>query len=309
MLNYFNWYFKNFRFLRFRLKLVDRYTARKVDWINKQTKLGAEYRGDTLSVIRKYAHMLDKGLQNEKREKGRSKEIYAKTKMLFNEFESNSGLRNEPDLCWAKDIINKYERFQYEEVESEELKSFFDPKYIKPEISFLDLENLIKTRRTIRYFEDKHVDDDILEKIFELVNWAPHSCNRQNVRIYYTTDKKLIKKCLPLNSGATGMNEPAVFASICCNTESYYYPLEYNVAYIDASLGAQNIILGAHAFGLGCCVLNWSHASVNEEIELRRKLSIQETDLVIFNLVMGYPKKGAPTPIKKTNNRTIMKVT
>ena len=56
-----------------------------------------------------------------------------------------------------------------------------------------ELENLIKTRRSIRLFQDKPVAEDLLVKAVETATWAPNGANAQNWRFFIILDRKLIK--------------------------------------------------------------------------------------------------------------------
>jgi nitroreductase len=55
-----------------------------------------------------------------------------------------------------------------------------------------DLENLIRTRHSIRKWQDKPVPEDMLLKAIELATWAPSGGNQQNWRFYVVTNKKTI---------------------------------------------------------------------------------------------------------------------
>ncbi len=55
-----------------------------------------------------------------------------------------------------------------------------------------DLETLIKTRRSIRKWQDKPVPEDILLKAVEISTWAESGGNQQNWRFYIITNKKVI---------------------------------------------------------------------------------------------------------------------
>ncbi|MBN1662296.1 MAG: nitroreductase family protein [Deltaproteobacteria bacterium] len=59
-------------------------------------------------------------------------------------------------------------------------------------MEFRDLEDLIKTRRSIRRWQDKPVPEDMLLKAVELATWAPNGGNRQNWYFYIITGKETI---------------------------------------------------------------------------------------------------------------------
>ena len=61
-------------------------------------------------------------------------------------------------------------------------------------MDFQDLSNLIKTRRSIRKFEDKPVPEDLLLKALELATWAPNGGNFQPWRFVIIQNKGMIEK-------------------------------------------------------------------------------------------------------------------
>jgi len=61
-------------------------------------------------------------------------------------------------------------------------------------IDFAELGELVKTRRSIRKFQDKPVPEEILLKALELATWTPNSGNQQSWRFWIVTNKELIQK-------------------------------------------------------------------------------------------------------------------
>ena len=57
-----------------------------------------------------------------------------------------------------------------------------------------ELTKLIKTRRSIRLFQDKPVPEELLLQAVETATWAPNGGNAQNWRFLIITDKKLIRQ-------------------------------------------------------------------------------------------------------------------
>lgn len=55
-----------------------------------------------------------------------------------------------------------------------------------------ELIKLIKTRRSIRLFQDKPVSEDILLQAIETATWAPNGSNVQNWRFFVILDKKVV---------------------------------------------------------------------------------------------------------------------
>jgi nitroreductase len=61
-------------------------------------------------------------------------------------------------------------------------------------IDFGELGTLIKSRRSVRKYQDKPVPEDLLLKALELATWAPNGGNYQPWRFLIVTNKQLIQK-------------------------------------------------------------------------------------------------------------------
>jgi len=61
-------------------------------------------------------------------------------------------------------------------------------------IDFAELGGVIKTRRSVRQFQDKPVPEDVLLKALELATWAPNGGNYQPWRFWIVSDKNLINQ-------------------------------------------------------------------------------------------------------------------
>ena len=55
-----------------------------------------------------------------------------------------------------------------------------------------ELTKLIKTRRSIRLFQDKPVPEALLMQAVEIATWAPNGSNAQNWRFFIILNKKVI---------------------------------------------------------------------------------------------------------------------
>jgi len=61
-------------------------------------------------------------------------------------------------------------------------------------IGWEELSKLVKTRRSIRKFQDKAVPEDLLVKALELATWAPNGGNKQPWRFWIVSNREVIRK-------------------------------------------------------------------------------------------------------------------
>lgn len=290
---------KLFLFIRARPRpiIISNFLYKKIKTINTEILYNEfENRGDKQGGIRKYAHIIDKGLQSPSREAGHGNKTYTLLLSMLSSVQEDTQTE-----AWGKLIAKKYEELQAKKLNDYKNFEFLNSN----KIQFNNLRAHLTERRSIRHFEERAVETTELHQLLELARWAPSSCNRQTIRLYATTNEEIATACARQNNGATNITGTYAFVCVCYDSRSYHYPHEAFTGIVDTSLAFSNIVSGAHSLGLGGCVLNWSNSSKKQESELRELLSIQQQDVICFNFLVGHPKYGAPTPGKKSDNEFI----
>jgi len=251
--------------------------------------------------LRKYAHILDKGVQRCDCEPGHSRDFY-KAALNTRERIHDEGMKDDPSIIWAFEKIRQYELLQKEQRQTN--RPPFAPL---PTDSYSKLIEILRHRRSNRNYTEQMIDQHAILKILEVVNWGPKSCNRQTTKIFVATEPKLVSECLAQCEGATGFsNNIPCFLSFCADLRPYLLPREMGLPYVDVSLGAQNCCLVASTLGISLTLLSWSHHSPNQDSELRRLLKIPDHLLIVFNGVMGYPQYDVEGPSAKSVNNTVL---
>ena len=257
-----------------------------------------DHNNKDLMLMRKYGHILDKGLHRRDIAPGHSHNYYMLLKQLVNKL-STSEFVSDPTYIWACDKLSKYESLQqnpesFKPLEAESQKS---------DISYEMLFNLIKSRRSNRFFLKKEISNGVVDKLKETVNWAANSCNKQPIRLFVANTPELAKECLTCCKGGTGFSDfiPS-FWVFAANVRGYVWPSEIYLPAIDTSLGAQNVFLAAHTLGISGTILSWAQKDSAEEAKLRSLLDIPTDYTIIFCAVMGYPEHVYVTPERKLVN-------
>ncbi len=247
-------------------------------------------------LMRKHAHIIDKGLHRADIAPGHSSEHAKELRTLIERLESTD-FKSDPSFIWAKEKLSIYEQVQKNETQ---LSPLGEPVPAKPAISFDNIVSLIKQRRSNRYFEEKIIETDIIDKLRDIANYAPSSCNKQPINIFYTNDPSLSLKCLRCCAGGTGFGSYIpVFMALTADVRGYILPMEFSLPYIDVSLGLQNLLIAAQTLGISGCVLTWSQKNDQDDSTLRQLLNIPKSHIIVANLVLGYPSKQYITPTRK----------
>jgi hypothetical protein len=247
-------------------------------------------------LMRKYAHVLDKGLHRQDAEQGHGKSYY-KLLVEVTERLKKTSYSQDPTYLWAVEKMRAYETLQNEPDKFKPLGGMND---LDVNVSYEDLFNVIKSRRSNRVFKHVELTDEIVHKISVTSNWAPSSCNKQPIKIYATNNPQLAKECLKCCKGGTGFGEyvPSFWA-LTANVRGYVWPSELYLPYVDVCLGAQNMLLAATTLHISGTVLSWAQKSKEEETMLRDLLQIPSDCEIIICIVMGYAERYFQTPARK----------
>ncbi|TET99288.1 MAG: nitroreductase family protein [Anaerolineales bacterium] len=181
------------------------------------------------------------------------------------------------------------------------------------------LYRIIQERRSIRRFDGSSIPPEVLQRVLEAATMAPSAHNRQPWRFVIITtmeDKRSLANALGerlaedrlADGDDPGQIERDVAQSIerisnapvvvigCLSMEDMdIYPderritAEYNMAVQSVSMAAQNLLLAAHAEGLGAC---WLCAPLFAKDLVREELSLPEGWEPQGLIILGYPAEA-----------------
>jgi len=255
-----------------------------------------------MGKLRQYTHMVDKGLHRGDFSKGRGTRAYGVAKDALSHIKSREGLRD-PSTQWAARKIKQYDEFQ--SGKSTRLVT----EYVRTTCTYKDLLNAIKTRRSIRQYVDKPVEDEVIDKIASVLDWSPTSCNRQPARVYATNNPDIVRKCVTLHRGAACFTDiyAPLFLMFCTDSRLYEMPAEMALPHVDVALGVQNCVLVAHSLGISLTLLTCATLGVREEQNLREILGIPQHFQIVTSAVGGYVNGGAEVPARKNKELFIVR--
>ena len=168
----------------------------------------------------------------------------------------------------------------------------------------MDVLDAIATRRSIRRYKDTPVDEATLEKILEAARWAPSWANTQCWRFVVVRDNDIragLVDALSENNPATkGLQNAPVIIVACAKLErsGYYHSEPQTVKgdfyMFDVALAMQNLVLAAHALGLGTV-----HVGLFDHDKVDKLLNVPEGHTVVEMTPLGYPDREATVPPRK----------
>ncbi|MEM3407738.1 MAG: nitroreductase family protein [Nitrososphaerota archaeon] len=162
----------------------------------------------------------------------------------------------------------------------------------------MDVFEAIKSRRSIRAFQEKEIPEEFIEKILDSARWAPSAGNTQPWEFIIVKDKELKMKLAEAAYGQYFIVEAPLVIVVCTNIRksSSRYGSRGETLYSiqDAAAATQNILLSIHALGLGAC---WIGAFSEEKVSLI--LNIPKYVRPVAILPIGYPAEKPSPPSKR----------
>jgi nitroreductase len=154
----------------------------------------------------------------------------------------------------------------------------------------MDALQAIHARRSIRTYVDRPVPADVVHALLAAAMQAPSARNQQPWQ-FVAIDDRTILTAIPEFMPNAAMVAKAPLAILVCGDLS----LEKSEGYwvVDCAAATQNMLLAAHALGLGAV---WCGVYPREpRMEgLRRLLGLPENVVAHSLVVLGYPAEQVP---------------
>jgi nitroreductase len=159
----------------------------------------------------------------------------------------------------------------------------------------MDVLEAIRKRRSVRAFKTDPIPSDALDAIIESALWAPSAGNLQARDFIIVKDRQVKGLLSQAALGQSFIEEAPVNIIVCANQErsARRYGERGRRLYCiqDASAAIQNILLAAHALGIGSC---WVGAF--DEGRVARVLGLPEYLVPVAIIPIGYPAESPSAP-------------
>lgn len=143
----------------------------------------------------------------------------------------------------------------------------------------MDALEAIKTRRSVRLYQDKPIPKKVLEDIIDCARLAPTAMNRQPWEFVVVTEKETRQRIADLTDYGKHIAQAAACVAVFCEDTKYF--LE------DGAAATQNILLAAWAHGVGSCWIAGDKKAYAEDI--CRLLGLPENCKLVSLIPLGYP--------------------
>ena len=161
----------------------------------------------------------------------------------------------------------------------------------------MDTLKAISTRRSIRKYSTEAISDEILNTLLAAGMDAPSALDEQPWHFLVVRNRETLKKLSEFHSHCDLVTEAPTCIILCCDMKLEKLP---GFWVQDCSACAQNILLAAHAQGLGAVWIG-VHPSQGDVDGIRRMFDLTENIIPFCMIAVGYPNEPYP---EKSNFRT-----
>ena len=165
------------------------------------------------------------------------------------------------------------------------------------------LLDIMKSRRSIRNYQDRPVEEEKLKACFETIEYAPSACNSQPWHFVVVNDCEKRRAVCDTFTGAYGFNEfvrsaPVLIAATIDHEKkvpllgAFFRKVDFAV--MDVTIACEHLILRSCELGLGSCWIGWYN-----ERAIKKILGIPGSKKIVSLLTLGYPESQPPADRKR----------
>lgn len=162
-----------------------------------------------------------------------------------------------------------------------------------------DSIELIFNHRSIRKYQDRDIEQSILDKVLEAGTRASNTGNMQVYSVVVTRSAEMKEKLLPLHFNQPMIKQAPVVLTIAADVARFHHWCALNGAEksydnflwfvcgcVDSMLFAQNLSIAAESYGLGLCYLG---TTLYMAKEIAQVLDMPQGVVPITTITLGYP--------------------
>jgi nitroreductase len=274
-------------------------------------------------LLRRNIHMLEKGLTMRPRRPSFALDYITPTVTLF------AALRgSEPPILstavesWAREVLEQYfdatadsgqpvieaargafNRLGWDEA-SEGLSGPHAPDVTAPPVTIDALTDLAVRRKSVRWFQQKPVPRDVVDRAMLVAREAPSACNRQPFSFRVFDDPEMVSAVakIPMGTAGYGHNLPGI-AVIVGDLSAFIDERDRHLIYTDGCLAAMSFLLGLEAQGVASVCINWPDI-VERDKRMAKLLNLSSHERVVMLVGFGYADTEGMTPFSAKRRLT-----
>jgi len=147
--------------------------------------------------------------------------------------------------------------------------------------------DFIFARRSVRVYSPGEISPDKITALLEAAMAAPSAMSKDPWRFIVIRQREKLLKLASVLPGGKMLATSTLGIGVCGDLEQ---ALENHIGYLlqDCSAALENLLLGAHALGLGACWVG-VHPGENASREVKQLLSLPGSFIPVAIVALGYP--------------------
>lgn len=141
----------------------------------------------------------------------------------------------------------------------------------------VDVEEAIRTRRSIRSWSSRPLERDTIEGLLDSVRLAPSGMNGQQWELIVVTERDRLERLVPICNNQRHVGQAGAFVFIVTDPSAKW-------VHVDPAIAMDHLTLRAREMGLGTC---WIGAF--DEARMRDFLGIPDEKIAVIGMTLGYP--------------------
>lgn len=271
--------------------------------------------------LRRNIHRLEKALIMEPRRPTFALAYITETVEAYELYQQNCSLTDAKLARWSTDVLHAY----FAAVDKNDLLARLETRFLaaagempdadveshapylrgaSPELTVThdDLLRLAVRRRSVRWFEDRPAERELIDKALLVARQSPTACNRQPFEYRVYDDPEMVRKVAAIPFGTAGYhhNIPTIVVLVG-RLDNFFSARDRHVIYIDASLSAMAFMLGLETVGLASSAINWPDFEPLEH-KMAKVIGLEPFERIVMLLAVGHPRadSGVPYSAKKS---------
>ena len=277
--------------------------------------------GGTSTKLRRNIHRLEKGLIMRPRRAVFALEYIEETVKAYQRAvaEANDAAdTTNGEMNWAGDVLTDYfeacephplidrlrgdfEKLSKPAFEAMATRSDRFRPYVRdlssvPSVDYEQLLGLAVRRRSVRWFLNKSVPRELVEKAVQIASLSPSACNRQPFEFRFFDEPEHLSRVAALPGGTKGFHEQFPLVGVVIGSLAHYYDeRDRHVIYIDGGLATMSLVYALETLGLSSCCINWPDLE-SAELEAAKVLGLRDYERPVMFLAIGFPDPEGKVP-------------
>jgi nitroreductase len=178
----------------------------------------------------------------------------------------------------------------------------------------MDIAEAISGRRSVREYTTRAVDEEAIRRLIDAAIKAPNAVNQQPWSFTVVRDQGVLDRIsraakLHMLAALPATSHSDHFQSLLSNPDFqifYHAPVLILISATaqgpwiieDCALAAENLMLAAHASGLGTCWIGFAQGFLNTP-EGKKELALPEAWVPVAPIIVGHPSAAPPEVQRK----------